>query len=153
MRAFTRRDFCAAMTAGAAGLALTARAEETKAPAAARFRHCLNTGTIRGYKLPLEKQIDLAIASGYAGIEPWMSDVADAAKTGGTLGRLAAHCKAAGLTIVSAIGFAPWSVDDADARAKGLEQMKREMALLAELGRSEERRVGKECRSRWSPYH
>src|ERR1051326_2365666 len=23
----------------------------------------------------------------------------------------------------------------------------------AELGRSEERRVGKECRSRWSPYH
>ena len=24
---------------------------------------------------------------------------------------------------------------------------------LAALGRSEERRVGKECRSRWSPYH
>src|SRR3989442_16022354 len=24
---------------------------------------------------------------------------------------------------------------------------------LAFLGRSEERRVGKECRSRWSPYH
>src|SRR2546429_426385 len=27
-----------------------------------------------------------------------------------------------------------------------------EVALF-ELGRSEERRVGKECRSRWSPYH
>src|SRR5260221_8250416 len=26
-------------------------------------------------------------------------------------------------------------------------------ALQQELGRSEERRVGKECRSRWSPYH
>src|SRR5260221_9581903 len=26
-------------------------------------------------------------------------------------------------------------------------------ALLARGGRSEERRVGKECRSRWSPYH
>ena len=25
--------------------------------------------------------------------------------------------------------------------------------LLNVLGRSEERRVGKECRSRWSPYH
>src|SRR3712207_6247995 len=25
--------------------------------------------------------------------------------------------------------------------------------LLKEQGRSEERRVGKECRSRWSPYH
>ena len=24
---------------------------------------------------------------------------------------------------------------------------------IYELGRSEERRVGKECRSRWSPYH
>ena len=26
-------------------------------------------------------------------------------------------------------------------------------ALDAGLSRSEERRVGKECRSRWSPYH
>ena len=25
--------------------------------------------------------------------------------------------------------------------------------LAVEQGRSEERRVGKECRSRWSPYH
>ena len=25
--------------------------------------------------------------------------------------------------------------------------------LASNLGRSEERRVGKECRSRWSPYH
>ena len=25
--------------------------------------------------------------------------------------------------------------------------------LMAETTRSEERRVGKECRSRWSPYH
>ena len=25
--------------------------------------------------------------------------------------------------------------------------------LRANLARSEERRVGKECRSRWSPYH
>ena len=30
----------------------------------------------------------------------------------------------------------------------------KEMALqFAGCGRSEERRVGKECRSRWSPYH
>src|SRR5256885_16741257 len=27
------------------------------------------------------------------------------------------------------------------------------MALIGTLARSEERRVGKECRSRWSPYH
>src|SRR2546430_7601288 len=30
---------------------------------------------------------------------------------------------------------------------------KRWRALRARLERSEERRVGKECRSRWSPYH
>ena len=29
----------------------------------------------------------------------------------------------------------------------------REDDLAYERGRSEERRVGKECRSRWSPYH
>ena len=28
-----------------------------------------------------------------------------------------------------------------------------ELATARELARSEERRVGKECRSRWSPYH
>ena len=28
-----------------------------------------------------------------------------------------------------------------------------ESAMEIEISRSEERRVGKECRSRWSPYH
>ena len=28
-----------------------------------------------------------------------------------------------------------------------------DISLEIEEGRSEERRVGKECRSRWSPYH
>ena len=27
------------------------------------------------------------------------------------------------------------------------------MMMVADTSRSEERRVGKECRSRWSPYH
>ena len=31
--------------------------------------------------------------------------------------------------------------------------LKPEERLLVEAYRSEERRVGKECRSRWSPYH
>ena len=29
----------------------------------------------------------------------------------------------------------------------------KEQAVRAAVSRSEERRVGKECRSRWSPYH
>ena len=31
--------------------------------------------------------------------------------------------------------------------------MKKAEPVAGEGGRSEERRVGKECRSRWSPYH
>ena len=35
----------------------------------------------------------------------------------------------------------------------GKELAKLKQKLLSDLPRSEERRVGKECRSRWSPYH
>ena len=35
----------------------------------------------------------------------------------------------------------------------GSETRERVLKLCDEMGRSEERRVGKECRSRWSPYH
>jgi len=35
----------------------------------------------------------------------------------------------------------------------GYDELQEGLAVLAEYLRSEERRVGKECRSRWSPYH
>ena len=39
-------------------------------------------------------------------------------------------------------------------RVREEKQMSQELVSgLAGIGRSEERRVGKECRSRWSPYH
>ena len=40
-------------------------------------------------------------------------------------------------------------------RAQGLRQrgMVNDLAAMEMRDRSEERRVGKECRSRWSPYH
>src|SRR2546422_8477135 len=38
--------------------------------------------------------------------------------------------------------------------ARGPEDYEKVYArILAQVSRSEERRVGKECRSRWSPYH
>ena len=48
--------------------------------------------------------------------------------------------------------------DDLVARVGALEGARRPDVILAEpvgscTDRSEERRVGKECRSRWSPYH
>ena len=33
------------------------------------------------------------------------------------------------------------------------EKLSRNVIVKADSSRSEERRVGKECRSRWSPYH
>ena len=42
--------------------------------------------------------------------------------------------------------------DGAEAE-KGLEQDHAYDLALLDVMRSEERRVGKECRSRWSPYH
>src|SRR2546426_7200567 len=47
--------------------------------------------------------------------------------------------------------------DDIDAALTGTPVILRTAGLVtvrqAEVARSEERRVGKECRSRWSPYH
>src|SRR3712207_7880194 len=35
----------------------------------------------------------------------------------------------------------------------GVEPLFRQLGVWSAVDRSEERRVGKECRSRWSPYH
>ena len=39
------------------------------------------------------------------------------------------------------------------AYAEALLEVEKKRVTATQLGRSEERRVGKECRSRWSPYH
>ena len=130
----TRRTFMTAATigAGALGLPYPSRAETAKA--AGNFRFSLNTGTIRGYKLSLHEQIDLAIKAGYAGIEPWVSDLAKVTENGGSLKDLGKRCADAGLAVINAIGFAAWAVNDDAARAKGLEQFKRDMDLVAQMG-------------------
>ena len=46
-------------------------------------------------------------------------------------------------------GYQCEAVNDGCAAADKIEQNDYDLVLL----RSEERRVGKECRSRWSPYH
>ena len=44
-----------------------------------------------------------------------------------------------------------WNTDDTDVYYKG--NTDKALPITANVTRSEERRVGKECRSRWSPYH
>ena len=135
LAALSRRGFLksAGAWAGAAALAGVSQGASAPPPAGG-FRFSLNTGTVRGYRLALADQIQLAAAAGYAGIEPWTSDLAKASETGGALKELRQRCADSGLTVISAIGFAAWAVNDEAARAKGLEQMKRDMDLVAQLG-------------------
>ena len=46
-----------------------------------------------------------------------------------------------------------FSVQTADRVDRGLDLIRKESFAVVVMDRSEERRVGKECRSRWSPYH
>ena len=99
-----------------------------------KIRYCINTSTIRGQKLGLADEVDLAAKVGYNGIEPWIREIDDYKKSGGSLKDLKKKIQDHGMTVDSAIGFANWIVDDDAKRAKALEQAKREMDLVAQIG-------------------
>ena len=98
------------------------------------MRYCLNTSTIRGQQLGLVAEIELAAKAGYDGIEPWIREIEVYQQEGGSLADLRKRLDDHGLRVESAIGFPQWIVDDPEARARGLEQAKREMGLVAALG-------------------
>jgi sugar phosphate isomerase/epimerase len=98
------------------------------------FRYCLNLSTIRGQELSLVEEIEVAAKAGYQAVEPWMNKIDGYIKEGGTLRDLGKRIADLGLTVESAIGFAEWIVDDEKRRARGLEQAKRDMATLREIG-------------------
>ena len=98
------------------------------------FTYCLNMSTIREQTDNIVEQIRIASTAGYQGIEPWMGNLAKYKDGGGSLSDLKKRIDDAGLTVESAIGFAQWIVDDVAQRAKGLEDAKRDMDLLAQIG-------------------
>jgi 2-keto-myo-inositol isomerase len=111
-----------------------AAARETADRSNIPFRYCLNTGTIRGQKLGIAKEIEVAAQAGYQGIEPWIEAIEAFVKNGGALKELKQRLDDAGLIMEGAIGFPQWLVDDDAKRAKGLERAKYEMDLVAQLG-------------------
>lgn len=127
----TRRQTLAALTAtaGASVLSLSAM----PAPAAS-FVPCLNMSTIRGQKLGFVKELETASKAGFRSVEIWIDTLQTYLKEGGTTADARKRISDLGLTIENLIGFSPWIIDDDTARAKGLDQMKREMELLAQLG-------------------
>ena len=105
-------------------------AEPSKMP----VRFALNTSTLRGQKLSVPEQIEIAAKAGYDGIEPWIRDIQNYADDGGSIKDLKKRISDLGLTVDSAIGFANWIVDDPDARRQGLEDAKKEMSLVEAIG-------------------
>jgi len=98
------------------------------------FRYCFNTSTIRGQKLSLNEEIDITAKAGYNAIEPWADKVHQHVRNGGDLKDIRKQISDLGLTVESAISFSRWVIDDDAERAKGLEQVKRDMDVLARIG-------------------
>jgi 2-keto-myo-inositol isomerase len=104
------------------------------------FPYCLNTSTIRisegqwGKPRPILESIKIAAKAGYHAIEPWISELDEFVKTGGTLKDLGKQIRDAGLAVPDAIGFAEWLVDDDARRKKGLEQAKQDMDKVQQIG-------------------
>ncbi len=98
------------------------------------FTFCLNTSTIMGHNLNLVEQIELAAKTGYDGIEIWINMLQQYVEEGGKLTDLRKRIGDLGIKVEDAIGFAQWIVDDNDTRSRALEQAKREMDMLAQIG-------------------
>jgi len=135
----TRKEFlaCTCIAGGSALLpAAMAQAEERRAgdKNSGWFKYSLNTGTIRGQKLGLAEEIETAVQAGYDGIEPWIETIRSYAEAGGALTDIRKRCEDSGLKVCSAIGFAQWIVNDDQKRMQGVEQLKRDMELLAQIG-------------------
>ena len=131
----TRRNAIRALglTAGliATGGALEASPKKKKQ---SQFSFCLNTSTIMGQKPGLIGYLDIAAKAGYDGVELWIRDIQEYIGAGNSVAGLKKYIGDSGLKFENAIGFAPWMVDDDVKRKAGMEQMEREMELLASLG-------------------
>ncbi len=133
----SRRGLIAAGGAaiGAALVSHAPAAEDSAVGGKAGFKFCLNGCTIWGQKrLPLVDQIETAAKAGFDCFEPWLQDIETHIKGGGKLVDLRKRVSDLGLSIVDGIGFSTWIADDDAARAKGLEQFKRDMDTLSQLG-------------------
>lgn len=100
----------------------------------APFTYSLNTSTIRGQKQGLLKDLETASQAGYDGVEIWINALQAYLDEGGSLTDLKKKIDDWGLTVEDTIGFAQWIVDDPSVRNQAIEQLKREMDLLAQLG-------------------
>jgi sugar phosphate isomerase/epimerase len=127
----TRRQF---LSVGASAVPLLAQTRAATPSGPNRFRYCLNTATLQGYKLAMPELVDAAGKAGYQAIEPWLNLLTAYSAQGGALPDLRKRIADLGLTVESAIAFPQWIVDDPAKRSAALEQARREMDLVAQIG-------------------
>jgi 2-keto-myo-inositol isomerase len=94
----------------------------------------LNMSTIMGQKLGFIRELEVAAQAGFHSCEIWMPTLETYLKSGGSIADARKRISDLGLKVQNAIGFAQWIVDDQAVRTAGVEQLKREMDLLAQLG-------------------
>jgi sugar phosphate isomerase/epimerase len=133
---WTRRQWLAAAGAAtaAAGLIGPARADAKKPKPKEPFGYCLNTSTLHGQKLDLAQVVEIAAKAGYQAIEPWVFELEQYAAKKNSLRQLGQRIRDRGLTVESAIGFPEWIVDDPARRKKGLEDARKAMDLVRQIG-------------------
>lgn len=130
----SRRQTLAALTALPAVLGTTLGMAKPAEPLKnAPFKISLNMSTIMGQKLGFIGELETASKAGFRSVEIWVGTMQTYLKTN-TTAEARRRISDLGLTVENAIGFAPWIIDDAAARQKGLDQMKAEMEQLAQLG-------------------
>ena len=96
-------------------------------------KFAMNASTLRGYNLTLLDQMKAMALSGFGGYEPWMKDIR-AAKADGTLADVCRIARDCGVSFINGIAFGQWVNPDPKIREVGLEETKRDMALLSEMG-------------------
>lgn len=131
MNDFSRRNLlkAAALVPFSTSAATSFSAARTKKPDLS-----LNMSTIMGQKLGFIRELEVCAQAGFRSCEIWMPTLEAYLKSGGSISEARKRLSDLGLRIQNAIGFAQWIVDDNTVRAAGVEQLKREMDLLAQLG-------------------
>ena len=130
----SRRDLLKA-SAPLAGLSIAPLAKENAvAKNKKNLTICLNLSTIMGQNLGFIKELEVASKAGFRSVEIWVPTLEKYLNNGGSIAEAKKVINDLGLSIQNTIGFAPWIVDDPEVRAKGLEQLKKEMGWVRELG-------------------
>ncbi len=130
----SRRESLKFLALGGAAAILPTTIADAAPKKKVQFSFCLNTSTIQGQKPGLKGYLDIAAKAGYDGVELWIRDIQEYLDAGNSISGLKKYIQDSKLKFENAIGFAPWMVDDEDKRKAGMQQMEKEMEILAALG-------------------